>query len=618
MPLWRPPVKLHGTLQTTIMSWFLYGLALLWILDALRLRIRVATIHLLEPSRDAVASGYYVITAPGVVVDEATRLAAIEWAEAEHLQVVDLIPKNLPCLNVLRLAQIADPGSYRSDPFAHAATGVHALLVSSHVLSRAGLKPGPVESEGQFVQIAKKLKRYASTSTDIAIAPFLKSVSSDAQDLWNLLSDLNGLAFPYIAVLHPLLLIVMLLGLFVSPRAGAAALIAYHLQPLIIIAGSSFRSPDLWQVLLFRIPLELGQWFLIFRSRWKKVSIENPVEVRRPLYDALLRNGSAHFFDSRRPDCPVCGQNNLSVVLRTTDLLQCKPGRFTVERCNDCGHLFQNPRLSVEGLNFYYRDFYDGLGEETTGFIFGVSTDVYLARARLTSGNPHRWLDVGAGHGHFCCAASTIFPDTDFDGLDISEEVDQASRAGWIHRAYRGTLPALSADLSGTYDVVSMFHYLEHTLNQRTEIRAARTVLKPGGLLIIELPNPECAYARWLGRFWVPWFQPQHLHLVSVGNLRRLMAEEGFEPIAFDSANAHIAADFFFATRLFFRWLMPNIDSPWRPRPSMMRQVVYWGAWTLFTPISLCGLLLDLTLRPVFRRAGISNAYRIVARRIEA
>jgi len=598
------------------MSWFLYGLAVLWILDALRLRNRIAALHILRQSTNEIPSGYQCITAPGVVVDEITRRAAIQWAEAEQIQVVDLIPKSLPCLNVLRLAQIIDPGSYRRNPFALAATAAHACLVSSDLLSRAGLKAGSLESGAAFVRVAKKLKRYASTTTDIAITPFLKNVSSDTKELWTVLSESTGLAFPVVAILHPLLLILMLLGVFISPRAGVVSVAAYHLQPLIIVAGSSFRPADLWQVFLFRIPLELWQWFLTFRSKWN-LSLEDPVEAPRPLYDALLRDGTAHFFDGRRDDCPVCGRNNLSVALRTTDLLQCKPGRFTVERCNDCGHLFQNPRLSLEGLNFYYRDFYDGLGEETTGFIFGVSTDVYLARARLTSGNPHRWLDVGAGHGHFCCAARTIFPDTEFDGLDISEEVDQAERAGWIHRAYRGTLPALSADLSGTYDVVSMFHYLEHTLNQRTELRAARTVLKPRGLLIIELPNPECAYARWLGRFWVPWFQPQHLHLVSIANLRRLMAEEGFEPIALDSSNAHIAADFFFATRLFFRWLMPNIDSPWRPQPPMTRQVVYWAAWTLFAPISLCGLLLDLAFKPVFRHAGISNAYRMVARRTE-
>jgi SAM-dependent methyltransferase len=598
------------------MSWFLYGLALLWVLDAVRLRNRVAAISVLEQSPGEVGSGYQFITAPGVEVDQITGRAAIQWAAAEQVQVVDLVPKSLPCLNVLRLAQVVDPGSYRRDPFALAATGAHAVLVSSEVLSQSGLKSGPTDSETAFVTAAKKLKRYASTSTDIAITPFMKNVPSDTRQLWSVLSESNGLAFPFVAILHPLLLILMLLGLFLSPRAGVVSIVAYHLQPLIIVAGSSFHSPDLWRVTLIRIPFELWQWFLTFRSRWN-LSIEDPVEARRPLYDALLRDGTASFFDTRRDDCPVCGQNNLSVALRTTDLLQCKPGRFTLERCNNCGHVFQNPRLSLKGLNFYYGDFYDGLGEETTGFIFGVSTDVYLTRARLQSGNPRRWLDVGAGHGHFCCAARTILPDTEFDGLDISEEVDQAERAGWIRKAYRGTLPDLSTDLSGTYDVVSMFHYLEHTLNQHTELSAARTVLKPGGLLIIELPNPECAYARWLGRFWVPWFQPQHLHLVSAANLRRLMAEEGFEPIAFDSANAHIAADFFFATRLFFRWLMPNIDSPWRPRPSMTRQAVYWGAWTIFAPISLCGLLLDLALKPVFRRAGISNAYRIVARRIE-
>jgi len=80
----------------------------------------------------------------------------------------------------------------------------------------------------------------------------------------------------------------MLLGVFISPRAGVVSVAAYHLQPLIIVAGSSFRPADLWQVFLFRIPLELWQWFLTFRSKWN-LSLEDPVEAPRPLYDALLR-----------------------------------------------------------------------------------------------------------------------------------------------------------------------------------------------------------------------------------------------------------------------------------------------------------------------------------------
>ena len=44
--------------------------------------------------------------------------------------------------------------------------------------------------------------------------------------------------------------------------------------------------------------------------------------------------------------------------------------------------MFQNPRLSLDGLDFYYKDFYDGLGEDGMEFVFGFGVEPYLDRAR--------------------------------------------------------------------------------------------------------------------------------------------------------------------------------------------------------------------------------------------
>src|SRR5690625_7825123 len=94
------------------------------------------------------------------------------------------------------------------------------------------------------------------------------------------------------------------------------------------------------------------------------------VAQRRPRYLADIAAGLDRFFEPRRKDCPWCGSDRLVVRLRTTDLLQHKPGRFVLERCGDCDHIFQNPRLNGEGLEFYYRDVYDGLGEEKLAQMF--------------------------------------------------------------------------------------------------------------------------------------------------------------------------------------------------------------------------------------------------------
>ncbi|MGG8409160.1 hypothetical protein ACM614_22460, partial [Streptomyces sp. 12297] len=69
---------------------------------------------------------------------------------------------------------------------------------------------------------------------------------------------------------------------------------------------------------------------------------------RRAAYAAELAGGADRFLEPRRATCPWCDAPRLAVRVRMPDLLQGKPGRFTLEECQACGHVFQNPRLTVE------------------------------------------------------------------------------------------------------------------------------------------------------------------------------------------------------------------------------------------------------------------------------
>lgn len=168
------------------------------------------------------------------------------------------------------------------------------------------------------------------------------------------------------------------------------------------------------------------------------------VAAVRPTYQADLAFGLDRFFEPPRTRCPWCGSARLETRLRTTDLLQHKPGRFVLDRCQDCRHTFQNPRLSAAGLEFYYRDFYDGLGEKQLGNTFAGRTKMYEQRARALlpfDDAPKNWLDVGTGHGHFCETARVVHTGTTFDGLDFTDGAELAERAGRVERGYRGASP---------------------------------------------------------------------------------------------------------------------------------------------------------------------------------
>lgn len=346
---------------------------------------------------------------------------------------------------------------------------------------------------------------------------------------------------------------------------------------------------------------------------------EETVAALRPAYQAELADGPQVFFEPLRHTCPWCGSTRIGGHLRTADLLQHKPGSFGIDRCHDCRHLFQNPRLHSRGLDFYYRDFYDGLGERQLDGMFGGRTKSYRRRTesvRPYVGGAKNWLDVGTGHGHFCAVARSLLPDVTFDGLDRSDGAELAERAGRVARGYRGSFIELTPPIAAEYDVVSMFHYLEHCTEPLRELEAARRALRPGGHLVVEVPDPESRYARLLGRWWLPWLQPQHLHLAPVGNLRRALSGLGFTVVAEQHASAHEPVDLVAAVWLALDEAAPRDDLPWLPaRPGPARRALRTSVLLAGAPALVVAALLDQAVAPFAGRLGLCNAYRLVADR---
>ncbi len=154
----------------------------------------------------------------------------------------------------------------------------------------------------------------------------------------------------------------------------------------------------------------------------------------RDWYAKATADGLDAFFEPKLDRCPWCRSSNLRRRLRSKELIQLKPGTFTLDECLACGHVFQNPRLNPAGLDYYYRDFYDGLGAEIAETMFALGGEANRIRADAVAkhATPGTWLDVGTGHGHFCLHAKEVLPDTVFDGLDMGDGIVAAEAAGRV------------------------------------------------------------------------------------------------------------------------------------------------------------------------------------------
>ncbi|MBL7497216.1 class I SAM-dependent methyltransferase [Frankia nepalensis] len=606
-------------------------------LNTARLRRRLAALPVAQPSDDRVHHTHVFLLADGVRLDDAQQRAASAHARRHGLDVLDLVPAELTADRLLDLARMVDTTTYQADRLAWGRGAFQALLIDRDVLTRAGLHPKDV-NEVDLVAITETLKRYAPVTTGLAVLPGLRAAPRTgatrlavqrAAYRWNPLGPLGP-------TLRDALL---LAGSSAAPRWALAATALSAAQPAVVGAGRVRLAPaDLVRAPLTRrrgaaelladltgrarsAPKDpagtggrLARWWVAPPRAFTPDDAEHAAEIRAG-YRADLAGGVERFLEAERSSCPWCGGTRLRKVITGFDATQAKPGRFRYDRCADCRHVFQNPRLTLEGLDFYYRDFYDGLGGELAELIAGAGAGPYLARARAVPPTPNRWLDVGAGLGHFCLIARDTWPTTTFDGLDLGDGIHEAARRGWINTAHHGQFPDLAETFAGHYDVISMFHYLEHTRDPRTELDAAKTALTPGGHLLIEVPNPDSPAMRIYGPLSPGWMVPQHQHLLPADNLVAALTERGFTIENLEFGDTHMGGDGMYAWWALAQRLAPSPGLPWRddPYPSLARAK---RAATLAALGPLFPLLVaaEAASKPYLTRGTRANAYRILAR----
>jgi SAM-dependent methyltransferase len=617
------------------------------VINTARLRRRLAALPVIEPSDERVHHTHVFLAADGVRLDDAQQRAASAYARRHGLDVLDLVPDELSPDRLLDLARLVDPARYRTDRLAPGRGACQALLIDRDVLARAGLHPKEVTEVG-LVAVTATLKRYAPLTTGLAVLPGLRAAPRTGQQRLAVRQATSRWdpARPLGPMLRDLTLARGLAG---APRWTLTAAAASWLQPVAAAAGGPVRlrpADALTAPLLRRRaaaefvadasalgaaaarsarvrtpgepggadPGSLARWGFARPHAFPADDAEHAAELRA-IYQADLAGGVERFLAAARPTCPWCGGARLSKVTDAFDATLAKPGRFRYDRCADCRHVFQNPSPTDEGLDFYYRDFYDGLGAPIMEVIGDAGRAAYLARARSVPPTPRTWLDVGTGMGHFCLMARDVWPTTVFDGLDQGEALAEGARRGWIDHTYSGQLPDLAPSLAGRYDVVSMFHYLEHTRDPRADLDAAISALRPGGPLLIEVPNPESLSARVYGPLWSGWLAPQHLHLIPADNLVDALTARGLRVEHVEFGRAHLDGDGMYAWWALCQRLAPSLDLPWRVQPgSQGGQARRMAKLAALGPLFPAMVVADAAARPYLTGGRRSNAYRVLAR----
>jgi 2-polyprenyl-3-methyl-5-hydroxy-6-metoxy-1,4-benzoquinol methylase len=148
---------------------------------------------------------------------------------------------------------------------------------------------------------------------------------------------------------------------------------------------------------------------------------------------------------------------------------------------------------------------------------------IAIVRRRVRSG---RLCDFGCGHGKLLVEAASYFAVT---GIDLSERMAVAARQR-VPDAEVIVAPVTAAALpEADYDAVTMQSYLEHEQDPLVALAVARRALRPGGVLVVKVPNYQSWNRRLLGPHWCGFRFPDHCNYFTPHTLRLMVHRAGFE-----------------------------------------------------------------------------------------
>lgn len=220
--------------------------------------------------------------------------------------------------------------------------------------------------------------------------------------------------------------------------------------------------------------------------------------------------------------CPVCGCQKAARRYRIKGMQK------RVVECVDCQTGALHPRPTATEVRSYYPSQYYG----ATGAKFEPLTEwmVCVIGARharqLTKGLPAgaRVLDFGCGRGVLLKAL--LDRGYEAHGTEVSRHAAEGADPRAQIRIANNLVNANYPDEH--FDQIIVWHVLEHLTNPRETLQEMRRILRPGGRIVVAVPN----FASWQSQlFGAAWFHldlPRHLFHFTENSLQRLLTETGF------------------------------------------------------------------------------------------
>lgn len=219
------------------------------------------------------------------------------------------------------------------------------------------------------------------------------------------------------------------------------------------------------------------------------------------------------------PACNLCGST------QARPFLTCQT--HVLVACTGCGLVYATERLAAGELAEMYAHRYppEAFLPQRQRKLAKAHRELVLLE-RLTAGR--RLLDVGTAYGFFLVAArergwSAV-------GVEIAPEPAEYARRTYGLDVRTGTLDTVPLE-PASFDVVTIRHVLEHVPDPLGMLRQAAALVRPGGLILVAVPNLASLAFRLNGRYWWWIDPPTHLYYFMPRTLRAMLRRAGLEAV---------------------------------------------------------------------------------------
>jgi len=206
-----------------------------------------------------------------------------------------------------------------------------------------------------------------------------------------------------------------------------------------------------------------------------------------------------------------------------------------VVQCARCGLVYLNPRPTKERIGIYYPPNYQAnmlslLAKGKTNPVARAGFAMVRRRRTPPFRTGGRLLDVGCSNGAYLAAMREN--GWDVEGLEFDRDaVEYARRSRNLEVSQNEIEEGLSQLPGNSFDVVTMWHVLEHAFDPATALREIHRVLKPGGILMLEVPNYASPLVTLFKRYWFPMDIPRHLYQFTPATIEGMLTKAGFHRI---------------------------------------------------------------------------------------